>query len=342
MKSSDFDYQLPESQIAQAPVTPRDASRLLHLDRATGSVAHHTFRDLPSFLRPDDLLVLNDTKVIPARLIGEKVGTGGKVELLLLERQEIGTWTCLARPARRLRPGARVTFGGGALTAEVTAETESAIRVVTFSWEEGTFEEALKRVGRLPLPPYIKRELKESDRYQTVFAREEGAKAAPTAGLHFTPELLQAIADLGVAVRRVTLHVGLGTFQPVKVDEVTEHTMHAEYYRVTPEVAEAVRETRRRGGRVIAVGTTVVRTLESALDGEGRLLKGEGWTSLFIYPGYTFKVIDGLVTNFHLPKSTLLMMVSAFAGKERVLAAYREALAQGYRFFSFGDAMLIL
>lgn len=342
MNVSDFDYDLPESAIAQHPISPRDASRLMVLNRETQSISHRIFRDLPQYLSPGDVLVLNDTKVLPARLIGKKDPTGGHVELLLLNRLDLSSWECLARPARRLKEGSCMRFGDGRLRAEIVACEEEGKRVVRFFWEQGTFEEVLHQLGKLPLPPYIKEELHDNDRYQTVYASVEGAKAAPTAGLHFTPGLLESIAQSGVMIRFVTLHVGLGTFRPVSVESVQDHTMHAEYYRIPEETASAVAEAKRSGGRVIAVGTTVARTLESAADASGAITGGEGWTDLFIYPGYTFKVIDAIVTNFHLPRSSLLMMISAFAGRETVLRAYREALEHGYRFFSFGDAMLIL
>lgn len=341
MKASDFDYDLPQSLIAQRPIEPRDASRLLVLDRRDGSIQHRAFRDLPHFLEPGDLLIVNDSRVLPARLFGVKEGTGGSVELLLLERKSLDTWEVLARPARRLREGARISFGDGLLRAEVVEATPSGGRVVTFRWE-GVFEEILRQLGVMPLPPYIKERLDNPERYQTIYSREEGSKAAPTAGLHFTQELLDEVKAKGIEIASVTLHVGLGTFRPVTVDDVEDHEMHAEYYRVPEETALAVSRAKARGSRCIAVGTTAVRALESAVDQEGRLLAKAGWTDIFIYPGHRFGVVDALVTNFHLPRSTLLMLVSAFAGREQVLAAYREAVARGYRFFSFGDAMLIV
>lgn len=341
MRSSDFDYQLPESAIAQHPAEPRDASRLLVLHRRDGKLEHRIFRELPRFLKEGDVLVVNDSRVIPARLFGVKDGTGGSVELLLLERRSHDTWECLARPARRLRPGARLVFGGGLLRGEVLEAMPGGGRLVGFRWE-GVFEDVLRRLGEMPLPPYIKERLSDPERYQTVYAREEGSKAAPTAGLHFTPELLEAIRQQGVEVVSITLHVGLGTFRPVTAETVEEHQMHAEYYRVPQESAAAINRAKARGGRCVAVGTTVVRTLESVAADDGEVLPGSGWTEIFIYPGYRFKVIDAMVTNFHLPRSTLLMLVSAFAGREQVLRAYQEAIALGYRFYSFGDAMLIL
>jgi len=338
---SDFDYELPESAIAQAPVEPRDASRLLVLHRGRGTLEHRTFRDLPEYLRPGDVLVINDSRVIPARLFGEKEGTGGSVELLLLERRGLDTWEALVRPGRRVRPGARLVFGGGLLRAEVKDVTPAGGRIVSFFYE-GVFEDLLRRLGEMPLPPYIKERLDDPERYQTVYAREEGSKAAPTAGLHFTPELLETIRSQGIVIAPLTLHVALGTFRPVSTETVEAHTMHAEFYRLPEATADAVNRARARGGRVVAVGTTAVRTLESAAGEDGRVRAGEGWTDIFIYPGYRFRVVDALVTNFHLPRSTLLMLVCAFAGRERVLSAYKTAVEAGYRFYSFGDAMLIL
>lgn len=341
MRVSDFDYELPEAAIAQRPAKPRDASRLMVLHRATGAVEHRIFRDLPGYLVPGDVLVVNDSRVVPARLFGEKEGTGGSVELLLLERRSLDTWEALVRPGRRVRPGARLVFGGGLLRARVVDSTPAGGRVIAFEYE-GLFEELLRRLGEMPLPPYIKEKLDDPERYQTVYAREEGSKAAPTAGLHFTPELLDAIRQRGVAVVSLTLHVGLGTFRPVTAETVEGHTMHAEYFRVPEETAAAVNGARERGRRVVAVGTTAVRTLESVADERGRIRAGDGWTDIFIYPGYRFKAVDAMVTNFHLPRSTLLMLVCAFAGRERTLAAYGTAIAYGYRFYSFGDAMLIV
>lgn len=341
MRVSDFDYHLPEAAIAQRPVEPRDASRLLVLDRRDGRLLHRVFRDLPEFLLPGDLLVVNDSRVMPARLFGVKERTGGSVELLLLERRSLDTWEVLAKPARRLRPGTRISFGEGLLRGEVIEERPSGGRVITFRWE-GVFEDILRRLGQMPLPPYIKERLDDPERYQTVYARQEGSKAAPTAGLHFTEELLETLRRRGIEIVPVTLHVGLGTFRPVTAEVIEEHEMHAEFYRIPEETAASIARAKERGARCVAVGTTVVRALESAAGEEGRVRAQEGWTDIFIYPGYRFRVVDAMVTNFHLPRSTLLMLVSAFAGRERVLAAYREALTQGYRFFSFGDAMLIL
>ena len=340
MRVDDFDYELPEELIAQRPADPRDSARLMRLRRDTGRIEHRVFSELPQILAPGDLLVLNETKVLPARLIGVKAGSGGKVELLLLRRRSLDTWETLARPGRRLRPGAKVTFGSGELEAEILEELPSGGRLVRFAWQ-GTFEQALEKLGRMPLPPYIKAELAEPERYQTVYAKHEGSAAAPTAGLHFTPELLDRLADAGVGIARLTLHVGLGTFRPVAADTVEQHTMHAEYFEVPEACAAAVNEARRRGGRVIAVGTTVARTLETVAGEAGDVQAAGGWTDIFIYPGYRFRCVDALITNFHLPRSTLIMLVSAFAGRERVLAAYEEAKRLGYRFYSFGDAMLI-
>lgn len=344
MKVADFDYHLPEELIAQQPVEPRDSSRLLVLHRATGRREHRIFRDLPEYLRPGDALVLNDTKVMPARLVGERAGTGGRAEVLLL-RPVPGAagyvWETLVRPGKKLRPGTRVLFGGGKLEAVVRDVTPAGGRVVEF-FCAGDFQQVLEELGRMPLPPYIKEELADPDRYQTVYARHWGSAAAPTAGLHFTPELLDRIAAMGVHIAYLTLHVGLGTFRPVQVEEVEEHHMHSEYYRVDPEVAATLNAARRAGGRIIPVGTTVVRTLETVTTPEGEVQPGEGWTDIFIYPGYRFKAADALITNFHLPKSTLIMLVAAFAGRELVLETYAEAVRLRYRFFSFGDAMLIL
>lgn len=350
MRMADFDYELPPEAIAQEPVEPRDASRLLVLHRGQGRLEHRIFRDLPEYLRPQDVLVVNESRVRPARLVGEKEGTGGVVELLLLRPDPDGTWECLARPGRRVRPGHRLLFGGGELRAEVLpslAGSPAGVRRVRLE-HEGLLDEVLERLGRVPLPPYIHRELADPERYQTVYAKETGSAAAPTAGLHFTPELLDRIRGMGVQVVPVVLHVGLDTFRPVTEDEAEEHPMHQEYYAIPPETARAVNEARARGGRVVAVGTTSVRALESAAlraeeEGTGeRIAAGSGWTGLYIYPGYRFRAVDALVTNFHLPRSTLLLLVSAFASRETILEAYRVALAEGYRFYSFGDAMLIL
>lgn len=358
MKTSDFYYDLPEELIAQDPLEDRSASRLLVLRRESGEITHRHFRDVKEYLCPGDCLVINDTKVIPARLYGEKTDTGAAVELLLLKRHQDNVWETLVRPGKKCRPGAVLGFGSrmnGAeaakpeenaasdylMTAEVLDVVEDGNRLVRFSYE-GIFEEILDQLGEMPLPPYITHKLKDKNRYQTVYARQEGSAAAPTAGLHFTPELLREIAEMGVKIAHVTLHVGLGTFRPVKVEDVTEHHMHTEYYEIEEEQAALINETKAKGGRIICVGTTSCRTLESASDQEGILHAGSGWTDIFIYPGYRFKIMDGLITNFHLPESTLIMLVSAFAGKEKVFAAYEEAVRERYRFFSFGDAMLIL
>nr|WP_231699426.1 tRNA preQ1(34) S-adenosylmethionine ribosyltransferase-isomerase QueA [Limnochorda pilosa] len=361
-----FDYHLPPGAIAQEPVEPRDASRLLVLRREDGRLEHRIFRDLPEYLAPGDVLVVNESRVRPARLIGEKEGTGGAVELLLLRPDAEGAWECLARPGRRLRAGQRLVFGGGRLRGQVVdprvprspggegPSRAAGVRRVRFE-HRGPLEQVLEELGRVPLPPYIHRELADPERYQTVYARETGSAAAPTAGLHFTPELLDRIRSMGVVVAPVVLHVGLDTFRPVTEQEAEEHPMHREYYAIPAETAAAVEGARARGGRVVAVGTTSVRALEAAairaegLDpagdrgaAAGRVPAGSGWTDLYIYPGYRFRAVDALVTNFHLPRSTLLLLVSAFAGRERVLEAYRVAVEAGYRFFSFGDAMVIL
>lgn len=365
MRTDSFDYQLPEDLIAQAPCEPRDASRLLVLprggDAGGGAPAHRAFRDLPSLLRPGDLLVVNDTRVMPARLLGRRAG-GGVAEVLLLHPAGADRWRALVRPAARLHPGRRILFGdpgphGPPLAAVVEERFPEGEALLRFEVEAvGGMDsptDLLRRLGQVPLPPYIRDELSDPERYQTVYGREEGSVAAPTAGLHFTPALLEAVAAAGVSVARVTLHVGPGTFRPVRAERVEEHRMHAEHYRVHPEAAAAVAAARARGGRVIAVGTTAARTLEAAAlasaaagddggDDSGPVAAGEGWTDLFIYPGYRFRVVDGLLTNFHLPRSTLLMLVCAFAGRERVLAAYAEAVWHRYRFYSFGDAMLIV
>ena len=341
MKTSDFYYELPQELIAQDPLEDRSASRLMHLDRKTGAVEHRHFRDIKEYLRPGDCLVINDTKVIPARLYGRKVGTDALIEILLLKRRENDVWETLVKPGKKCRPGAEISFGEGILRGRVLDVVEEGNRLIQFEYE-GIFEEILDQLGEMPLPPYITHKLKDRKRYQTVYARHEGSAAAPTAGLHFTRELLEEIQEMGVKIAHVTLHVGLGTFRPVKVENVTEHHMHSEFYVVEEEQAALVNEARKNGGRIIAVGTTSCRTLESAADAEGILKAGSGWTDIFIYPGYRFKILDGLITNFHLPESTLIMLVSAFAGKEQVLGAYREAVKERYRFFSFGDAMVIL
>ena len=341
MNLHDFYYHLPQELIAQDPLADRSASRLLLLDRKTGETRHSVFREIVDFLRPGDCLVLNDTKVIPARLIGSKIGTDAKIEVLLLKRREERVWETLVKPGRKARPGAKIRFGEGLLEGEVLDVVEDGNRLVRFSYD-GIFEEILDRLGQMPLPPYITHQLADKNRYQTVYAKHDGSAAAPTAGLHFTQELLEEIREKGVRTAHVTLHVGLGTFRPVKVEHIEEHHMHSEYYRVEEEEARLVNETKAQGGRVIAVGTTSCRTLESAAGADGILRAGSGWTDIFIYPGYEFRVIDGLITNFHLPESTLLMLVSAFAGRESIMAAYEEAERERYRFFSFGDAMLVV
>ncbi|MFG6333144.1 MAG: tRNA preQ1(34) S-adenosylmethionine ribosyltransferase-isomerase QueA [Lachnospiraceae bacterium] len=341
MNLHDFYYHLPQDLIAQDPLADRSASRLLLLDRKTGETRHSVFREIVDFLRPGDCLVLNDTKVIPARLIGSKIGTDAKIEVLLLKRREERVWETLVKPGRKARPGAKIRFGEGLLEGEVLDVVEDGNRLIRFSYD-GIFEEILDRLGQMPLPPYITHQLADKNRYQTVYAKHDGSAAAPTAGLHFTQELLEEIREKGVRIAHVTLHVGLGTFRPVKVEHIEEHHMHSEYYRVEEEEARLVNETKAQGGRVIAVGTTSCRTLESAAGADGILRAGSGWTDIFIYPGYEFRVIDGLITNFHLPESTLLMLVSAFAGRESIMAAYEEAVRERYRFFSFGDAMLVV
>lgn len=341
MKTSDFYYELPKELIAQDPLEDRSSSRLMHLDRNTGAVEHRHFRDIREYLKPGDCLVINDTKVIPARLYGRKEGTDALIEILLLKRKENDVWETLVKPGKKCRPGAEISFGEGILKGKIIEVVEEGNRLIQFEYE-GIFEEILDRLGEMPLPPYITHKLKDKNRYQTVYAKHEGSAAAPTAGLHFTEELLEEIQNMGVRIAHVTLHVGLGTFRPVKVEEVTEHHMHSEFYVVEEEQAALINQTRKQGGRVIAVGTTSCRTLESAASEDGTLKAGSGWTDIFIYPGYRFKILDGLITNFHLPESTLIMLVSAFAGKEHVLAAYEEAVREKYRFFSFGDAMIIL
>ncbi len=339
MKTADFDFQLPEELIAQTPLDRRDASRLLTLDKSTGELGHYHFYDLPRFLRPGDCLVLNDSRVLPARLIGRRP-TGGSCEVLLLVDKGDNQWECLVRPGRKLKPGAQVIFGEGELTAQILSELEDGKRLVRFCCQ-GIFLEVLERLGRMPLPPYIKEELEDGERYQTVYSRVTGSAAAPTAGLHFTPALLDQTREIGVKVCCVTLHVGLGTFRPVKAEDIQDHEMHAEFCQISQETADTINETRRTGGRVICVGTTSCRTIESFAAEDGTLTGRSGWTNIFIYPGYQFKVLDALITNFHLPQSTLLMLVSALAGREHILAAYEEAVREKYRFFSFGDAMLI-
>ena len=342
LKTSDFDFYLPEELIAQHPLERRDASRLLALDKETGAVSHHHFYDLPQFLRPGDCLVLNNSRVLPARLIGHRLPGGGACEVLLLTDKGDGLWECLVRPGRKLKPGAQVVFGDGSrLTATVEAEVSGGNRLVRFHYD-GIFLEVLEELGKMPLPPYIKEVLQDSERYQTVYSKINGSAAAPTAGLHFTPELLKQVEDMGVKLCYVTLHVGLGTFRPVKAEDISEHEMHSEYCMISADVAQTINETRKNGGRVICVGTTSCRTIESFAAEDGTLKESAGWTNIFIYPGYRFKVLDGLITNFHLPESTLIMLVSALAGREHVLAAYEEAVRERYRFFSFGDAMIIL
>lgn len=340
MKTADFDYELPQELIAQDPLEQRDSSRLLILDKKTGERTHRIFHDIIDYLHEGDCLVINNTKVIPARLIGEREGTGGKVEVLLLKRKTDNVWETLVKPGKKARPGMRLSFGGGLLHAEVQEVVDEGNRLIRFEYE-GIFEEILDQLGQMPLPPYITHQLKDKNRYQTVYAKYEGSAAAPTAGLHFTEELLQQIQEKGVRIARVTLHVGLGTFRPVKVEDVTEHHMHTEFYHVSQEAADIINETKKQGGRVICVGTTSCRTIESAADEHGVVQATEGDTDIFIYPGYKFKVLDCLITNFHLPESTLLMLVSALAGKENIMAAYKEAVEMRYRFFSFGDAMFI-
>ena len=341
MRTSDFDYELPKELIAQDPLADRSASRLMVLGRQDGSLAHRHFSDITEYLKEGDCLVLNNTRVIPARLHGVRQETGGQVELLLLKRLGGDVWETLARPGKKCRTGTKLVFGDGLLLAEVEAVLEDGNRRIRFSYE-GVFEEVLDRLGEMPLPPYITHRLQDKNRYQTVYARHDGSAAAPTAGLHFTPELLAQIRDKGVTIAELTLHVGLGTFRPVKAEEIADHHMHSEWYELGADAADRINRAREGGGRIIAVGTTAARTLESVADEQGRVRKQSGWTDIFIYPGYVFRCVDGLVTNFHLPQSTLLMLVSAFAGREHVLAAYEEAVRRRYRFFSFGDAMLVL
>lgn len=340
MKKSDFYYDLPEELIAQTPLQRRDASRLLELDRATGEIRHKHFYDLPDALHEGDCLVLNDSRVLPARLLGKR-STGGAVEVVLLRDLGDGKWECLTRPGRKTRPGAELSFGEGALTATVIDAIEDGNKILQFHYE-GIFLEILERLGKMPLPPYIKEELQDSERYQTVYSRNIGSAAAPTAGLHFTPELLETIEARGVKICYVTLHVGLGTFRPVKEDDIQDHIMHSEYCEIPAETADVINQTRQSGHRVVAVGTTTCRTLESFAHSDGTVEPSAGWTDIFIYPGYRFKCIDALVTNFHLPESTLVMLVSALAGRENILHAYEVAVQERYRFFSFGDAMLIV
>jgi len=340
MKTSDFDFYLPDSLIAQTPLERRDASRLLTLDKQRGTIGHRHFYELPTLLRPGDCLVLNDSRVLPARLRGCRVPGGGAVEVLLLIDRGEKVWECMVRPGKKLRPGVQLSFGDGLLTAQVLSVCEGGNRLIQFSYE-GIFLELLERLGKMPLPPYIKAELQDPERYQTVYARESGSAAAPTAGLHFTKVLLEEIAAMGVCLCYVTLHVGLGTFRPVKAEEISRHEMHSEFAVISKETADIVNRTKAAGGRVICVGTTSCRTLESFAGEDGTLSPTSGWTNIFIYPGYRFQILDALITNFHLPQSTLVMLVSALAGRERVLHAYQKAVEEEYRFFSFGDAMMI-
>lgn len=341
MKTSDFYYDLPEELIAQDPLSDRSGSRLMHLNKDSGEVSHRIFTDIKEYLKPGDCLVINNTKVIPARLYGKKVGTDAAIELLLLKRRENDVWETLVKPGKKCKPGAVISFGDGLLTGEILDVVEEGNRLIQFRYE-GIFEEILDQLGEMPLPPYITHKLEDKNRYQTVYAKHEGSAAAPTAGLHFTPELLKEIEDMGVKIAHVTLHVGLGTFRPVKVEDVTNHHMHSEFYVVEESQAKLINDTKASGGRIISVGTTSCRTLESATTEDGLVQAKSGWTDIFIYPGYEFKCIDGLITNFHLPESTLLMLVSALVGKEKVMKAYEAAVMEKYRFFSFGDAMVII
>ena len=340
MRTADFYYDLPEELIAQDPLLDRSSSRLMHLDKKTGEIQHTDFKHIVNYLKPGDCLVINDTRVIPARLYGSKVGTDAGIEILLLKRKENNIWETLVKPGKKAKPGTKISFGDGLLIGEVLDIVEEGNRLIQFTYD-GIFEEILNQLGEMPLPPYITHKLQDKERYQTVYAKNEGSAAAPTAGLHFTKELLQQIQDMGVKIAHVTLHVGLGTFRPVKVDDVENHHMHSEFYVVEEDQAKLINDTKKNGGRVISVGTTSCRTLESATDENGILQAKSGWTEIFIYPGYKFKMIDALITNFHLPESTLLMLVSALAGKEHIMKAYEEAVKERYRFFSFGDAMLI-
>ena len=340
MNVSDFDYELPEELIAQDPIEDRSSSRLLMLDKKTGAIEHHIFRDIIDALNPGDCLVINNTRVIPARLLGVKEDTGAAIEVLLLKRRDNDIWETVVKPGKKMKLGAVLSFGDGILKGTVVDVVEEGNRLIQFSYE-GIFEEILDQLGQMPLPPYITHRLEDKSRYQTVYAKYDGSAAAPTAGLHFTKELLAAIREKGINIAEVTLHVGLGTFRPVKADVVEEHHMHSEYYSVNPETADLINTTRKNGGRIIAVGTTSCRTLESASTPDGVLHAGDGWTEIFIYPGYQFHVVDALITNFHLPKSTLMMLVSALAGRDHIMNAYAEAVKDRYRFFSFGDAMFI-
>ena len=340
MKRQDFYYELPEELIAQDPLEDRSSSRLLVLDKESGAVSHHVFKEITDYLHEGDCLVINDTKVIPARLIGSKVGTEAKIEILLLKRKENNIWETLVKPGKKAKIGTKISFGEGLLVGEVVDIVDEGNRLIQFTYE-GIFEEILDKLGQMPLPPYITHQLEDKNRYQTVYATHTGSAAAPTAGLHFTPELLEEIERKGIDIARITLHVGLGTFRPVKVDEITEHHMHSEFFQIDEESAMKINRAKDSGKRVICVGTTSCRTIESAADETGHLKACSGWTEIFIYPGYQFKILDCLITNFHLPESTLIMLVSALAGREHVLAAYEEAVKERYRFFSFGDAMLI-
>lgn len=340
LKTSDFNFELPEELIAQTPIEPRDASRLMTLDKHTGEIGHHHFWEIADMLNPDDCLILNDSRVLPARIYGVKEETGAKVEFLLLENKGDDIWETLAKPGKRAKEGTRFTFGDGLLSCEVIKVLEDGGRLVHFTYN-GVFFHLLDQIGQMPLPPYIKEKLENQERYQTVYSKEVGSAAAPTAGLHFTPELLKKIQAKGVRLGFVTLHVGLGTFRPVSAEKITDHKMHAEHYYMPQSTADLINDTKRRGGRVVAVGTTSCRTIESVAQKEGCFRESQGWTDIFLYPGYEFKGLDALITNFHLPESTLIMLVSALAGRENVLAAYREAVKEKYRFFSFGDAMFI-
>lgn len=341
MNLKDFYYDLPQELIAQDPLEDRASSRLLVLDKTTGDIKHQVFRDILQYLKPNDCLVLNNTKVIPARLLGNKEDTNAGIEVLLLKRKENDVWETLVKPGKKAKSGTKIVFGNGLLIGEVLEVIEDGNRLIKFTYQ-GIFEEVLEQLGEMPLPPYITHPLADKNRYQTVYAKYEGSAAAPTAGLHFTKDLLQEIQERGISIASVTLHVGLGTFRPVKVEDVTQHHMHSEFYCIDEEAQEKINETRRKGGRIICVGTTSCRTLESAAKKDGSVSAGSGWTDIFIYPGYEFKAVDGLITNFHLPESTLLMLVSALAGREHILAAYEQAVKEKYRFFSFGDAMFIL
>ena len=341
MNVKDFYYDLPQELIAQDPLKDRSASRLLVMNRESGKLEHRVFKDVVDYLRPGDCLVINDTRVIPARLFGVKADTGAKIEVLLLKRRDQNIWETLVKPGRKCRPGTEIVFGEGLLRGTVLDVVEEGNRLIRFSFE-GIFEEILDRLGQMPLPPYITHQLQDKNRYQTVYAKHDGSAAAPTAGLHFTKELLWQVQDMGVKIAHVTLHVGLGTFRPVKVDNILDHHMHSEFYMVEEAEAKKINDTRAAGGRVICVGTTSCRTVESAAGEDGKVRAGSGWTDIFIYPGYKFKVLDCLITNFHLPESTLVMLVSALAGREQVLEAYEAAVKEGYRFFSFGDAMIIV